>query len=145
LKNENKRLVENLTYLEKEVDALKSTIEYQDFNDAINTIESYKSTKTLKDTSKFLALNNGTGFTTLDREGNCPCTISFKEGSIEWKPNTVLELMAFRVEKEKILLTYNTVEETQHTYQFIMTMGPGRDDQEEKWRIEGIRLNDKSN
>jgi predicted nuclease with TOPRIM domain len=145
LKDENKRLAENLTYLEEEVDALKTTIDYQDFNDAINTIESYKSTKEFKDTSKFLTLNNWTGFTTLDREGNCPCIINFKEGSIEWKPNTVLELMEFKVEKEKILLTYNTVEQIQHTYQFVMIKGPSLEGREEKWRIEGIRLNEKSN
>ncbi|QED50011.1 hypothetical protein FSZ17_05470 [Cytobacillus dafuensis] len=145
LEKENKRLVESLFQLEEEVDALKSTVEYQDFIDATSTIESYMAMETFKETWGFIALKNGTSFSMRDSVGNCPCSFAFYGKSFEWVPNTVLTLKEFRIEKEKILLTYNTVADIKHNYQFVMTKAAGRNDKVERWRIEEIKLKVKGN
>ncbi|KAB2331603.1 hypothetical protein F7731_18425 [Cytobacillus depressus] len=145
LEKENKRLVESLSQLEEEVAALKSTVEYQDFIDATSTIESYKAMETFKETWGFIALKNGTSFSTIDSIGNCPCGFTFYGKGFEWVPNTVLTLKEFRIEKEKILLTYNTVTDIKHNYQFVMTKAAGRNDKVGRWRIEEIKLKVKGN
>lgn len=145
LEKENKLLVENLSQLEEKVDALTSTVEYQDFIDATSTIESYKATETFKETWEFISLNIGSGFSAMDNAGNCPCGFIFNRNHIEWVPNAVLTLREFSIEKEKILLTYNTVVDIKHNYQFVMTKSAARNDKVERWRIEEIKLKEKGN
>lgn len=58
---------------------------------------------------------------TKDSAGNCLSGISFGSRSIEWILSSVLELKEFRIEKERIFLTYNTVEKIRNDYQFVMT------------------------
>jgi uncharacterized coiled-coil protein SlyX len=143
LLEDNKGLEENLLHLEEEVKALKSSVATKDFNEAVAAIESFKSKQTFKETMEFLAASNGIGTSTLDREGNCPCSFAFQGDSIEWMPNAILDLQGFSIEKEKILLTYNTVNYLEHDYQFVMAKEAGWKDSTKKWRIEGITLLDK--
>ncbi|MHC0039385.1 hypothetical protein [Pseudoneobacillus sp. C159] len=129
LENRNRKL-------EEEVDTLKSNVSYQDFLKAKNTVESYKLAKTFNDAMQYFARVNGTGITTLDLEGNCPCYF----GDYNWKPHVVTELKELRVQKGKILLTYST--KNQQDYQFIMTEAMGWNNVErvkEEWRIEAIK------
>jgi len=143
LLEDNKRLEENLLQLEEEVRALKSSVATNDFKDAVAAIESFKSKQTFKETLEFLAASNGVGAGTLDREGNCPCSFTFQGDSIEWIPNAILDLQAFSIDKEKILLTYNTVNYLEHDYQFVMAKEAGWKDFTKKWRIVGIKLVEK--
>lgn len=145
LKRDNDRLAENLSDLEEEVAAAQSPVRYQDFKDAISVVEAYKAAGDFKEVIELIALYNGVGYGTLDNEGNCPCSISFKDGSFEWSPGVVLELIEFSIEKGRIILTYLTVEDLDHNYQFFLTRSEGFYDMTEKWRIEGIRLKEKEN
>ncbi|MBS4221779.1 hypothetical protein [Lederbergia citrea] len=140
LSEENQLLIEDLSASEKEVTLLKTSTEYQAFLNAINSIESYKTSKTFKEASEFIS--NGQGFATMDREGTCPCSFDFKgtPSLFEWIPNAVQELKEFRIEGEKILLTYTTNEDIGHNYLFVMTKAIGVFTQDKKWRIEAIQL-----
>lgn len=142
LEKENKRLVENLTQLEEEVDSLKS-VDYQEFMDAISTVESYKTAETLEEARQFMSIRVGTS--TLDRAGTCPCSWLFDIRSFEWIPNTVIKLSEFTIEKEKILLTYNTIEDIERDYQFVMTKEEEGNTNVERWKIEKIKLKEKGN
>jgi regulator of replication initiation timing len=148
LKKENELLTEDIFDFKKEVDALKSPVNYQDFIDAISAVESYKDAESFNRAKEFFAFSKDTGFSTafstIDSAGNCPCGISFRGGGIEWIPNTVLELKEFRIEREKIFLTYKTVESIRRDYQFVMTktktIGFSNNYKVEKWGIEEIKL-----
>ncbi|MHC0039389.1 hypothetical protein [Pseudoneobacillus sp. C159] len=124
--------------LEEEVDTLTSSVSYQDFLLAKNTVESYKVAKTFDDATQYLGLVEGLGISSLDPELNCPCFISNYGKKLEWKPHVVTELKEFKIEKGKILLTYKT--KSQQDYQFMMTKALGwkSEDQVEDWRIESI-------
>jgi regulator of replication initiation timing len=139
LEKENELLTEEISNFKKEVEVLKSPVNYQDFIDAISAVESYKEVESFIKTKEFFALSMYTSFSTTDRVGNCPCGISFRTGGIEWMPNSVLELKEFRIERERIFLTYNTVEIIRHDYQFVMTKTKGYKDEVERWRIEYIK------
>jgi len=135
LETANKRLVENLIQLKEEVDSLKS-VDYQEFIEAISTVESYKAAETLEEARQFMS--KWVGSYRLDQASTCPCGWIFNGGGIEWIRNAVVELSEFTIEKEKILLTYNTIEEIERNYQFVMM-------KEEGWKIEEIKLKVKGN
>lgn len=124
--------------MEEEVESLRSAIEYQEFTAAINTIESYKASQSFQEASKFIAFKEGGGHITMDT-GNCPCEFGFNGKGFEWVPNAVLDLKEFRIEKDKVYITYNTLEEIKNNYQFVMTKSIGRYDSVKKWRIEEIK------
>ena len=143
LKNENDTLAENLSYLEDELAAAKSTIQYEDFMDAIDVVETYKAAGEFKEVFELIAVGNFIGFSTLDQEDNCPCRINFKYTSLDWSPGVVMNLDGFSIEKGKILLTYLTVENLESNYQFVLTRSGDFYDKTEKWWIEEIRLVEK--
>jgi hypothetical protein len=151
LQNENKQLVEQISQLEEEVKELKSFIQYQDFNDAISTVNSYKAAKTFFQAINYIAFDGTTvTYSYLDFEGNCPCFFNFDGLGFEWKPNVVGNLSEFRTKKGKIILIFNSVQNEHTTYQFVMTKAAGLKenksspigfdlDKEEKWRILEIK------
>ena len=143
LKNENDTLAVNLSNLEEEVAAAQSSVRYQDFMDAIDVVETYKAVEDFEEVIELIVVDNFTSIGTLDKEGNCPCNINFKYSNLDWKPGVVMNLSEFRIEKEKILLTYLTVENLESNYQFVLTRSDGFYDMTEKWRIEDIRLKEK--
>ena len=153
LQNENKQLVEQISQLKEEVKELKSSfIQYQDLNDAISTVNSFKAAKTFFQANNYIAFD-GTGtvsYSSLDFEGNCPCFFNFDGLGFEWKPNVVGNLSEFRTEKGKIILIFNSVQNEHTAYQFVMTKATGLKenksspsgfdlDKEEKWRILEIK------
>ncbi|RFB13527.1 hypothetical protein DZB84_16270 [Bacillus sp. HNG] len=138
LETGNKQLTEEIVKLEEAVEALKTPVHYQDFLEAIKLVESYKEAKTFKEASEFIALQNGFGLMAQDSSLTCPCLFAFNSKSVEWIPNAVLELVKVRTEKDKIILTYNTVNDI-GDYEFVLIKGMGRNDPTEKWRIEEIK------
>lgn len=134
LKEKNIILEEDISNLEEDITSLKFNMDYKDFNDAINTIESYKKVKTFEDAKQFVSW--GEGFTSIDQEGNCPCGFIFSGKGFEWRPNVILELNKFTIESGRILLTYHTAKEIDRDYQFILTNDEG-------WKIEDIKLKKK--
>jgi hypothetical protein len=143
LKNENDTMAVNLTNLEEEVAASRSSVRYQDFLDAIDVVEAYKAAGDFKEVIDLIALQELGGYSTSDKEGNCPCSIIFKYSNLDWSPNVVLNLSEFNIEKGRILLTYLTAEALEDNYQFVLTKGGGYYDMNENWRIEEIRLLEK--
>lgn len=143
VREEKEVLEENLSQMGEEVEALRSAIEYKEFTAAINTIESYKATQSFEEANEFIALKDGVGSYTI--EGNCPCGFFLSEKGFEWIPNSVLEIKEFRIEKDKVYLTYNTVEDVKNNYQFVLSKAVGRNEMVEKWRIEDIKLVAKEN
>ncbi|MBN8204206.1 hypothetical protein [Bacillus sp. NTK034] len=129
--------------LEKEIESLSSAIEYKEFSAAIKTIESYKALQSFEEANAFMARIDGSGYYTGERSGKCHCGFIFNGEGFEWIPNSVLDLKEFRIEKDKISLTYQTVEEVKQDYQFVMVKAPGQYDREEKWRVEEITLVEK--
>lgn len=138
-RKENKDLEVTLSELEKEIESLRSAVEYKEFADAVREVETYKAVQTFEEANGFIALKDGAGSYTIDSEGNCPCGFFFEKG-FEWVPNAALDLKAFRIENDKIFLTYHTAEDIKQDYQFVMVKAPGRFDREEKWRIDEIKL-----
>lgn len=143
LKYENDTLAENLSNLEDELAAAESTVQYEDFMAAIDVVETYKAAGDFEEVIELIAVDNFTSISTLDKEGNCPCSIFFKYSSLDWSPGVVMNLSEFSIEKGKILLTYLTVENLDSNYQFVLTRSDGFYDMTEKWRIEDIRLIEK--
>ncbi|GAA0343163.1 hypothetical protein GCM10008967_37010 [Bacillus carboniphilus] len=140
LQGKNSQLEEDLSSLKDEIDAIKSPIPYQDIQDAIKTVESYKSVEKLAEVNELLARENGIGLYFMNREEECPCGISFSSRSFEWIPNAVLDLKEFKMENEKLLLTYSTIDDIKHDYQFVLSKGLGRSEPIEGWYIEDINL-----
>ncbi|MBT2642794.1 hypothetical protein J7I80_11195 [Bacillus sp. ISL-41] len=140
LKNESDTLAVNLANLEEEVAASQFSVRYQDFLDAIDVVETYKAAGDFKEVIDLMALKELSGFSTSDKELNCPCSFSFKNSNLDWSPGVVLNLSEFSIEKGRILLTYFTVEDLENNYQFVLTRSEGFYDMTEKWRIEDIRL-----
>jgi FtsZ-binding cell division protein ZapB len=138
LENENKRLKDELSGLEHEIEALKTSVDSQDLFDAIEVVEAYKGTKTFDEAIGFILLRNGLGYSK-GPEGKCPCEISFNGRLFEWLPNAVQELTKFRVEGDTIYLTYKTSNDIKYNYQFILSKGEDFD-QIGKWRIKSITL-----
>ncbi|WP_404357537.1 hypothetical protein LG291_03785 [Cytobacillus firmus] len=139
-RKEKEDLEKSLSELENEIESLRSTVEYKEFAAAVREIDSYKTVQTFEEANRFIALKEGAGSYTIDNEGNCPCGFGFNYKGFEWVPNAVLDLKAFRIENDKIFLTYHTAEDIKQDYQFVMVMAPGRFDREEKWRIDEIKL-----
>ncbi|MDF2038334.1 hypothetical protein P2R12_15320 [Cytobacillus oceanisediminis] len=142
-RKENKDLEVSLSELEKEIESLRSAVEYKEFAAAVKTIDSYRAVQSFDEANRFIALKEGTGSYTIDSEGNCPCGFGFNEKGFEWVPNAVLDLKEFRIEKDKIHLIYHTAEDVKQDYQFVMVKSPGRFDREKKWRIDEITLVEK--
>ncbi|WP_342025949.1 hypothetical protein AADC60_04040 [Cytobacillus pseudoceanisediminis] len=140
VREEKKSLEENLSQLEEEVGTLRTAIEYKEFIAALSTIESYKASQSFQEATKFMAFKDGQGYFTTDKAGKCPCGFGFNGKGFEWIPNAVLDLKDFRIEKDKVYLTYNTVEDIKTNYQFVMTKAIGKYDSVKKWRIEDIKL-----
>ncbi|MGA5690652.1 hypothetical protein [Cytobacillus pseudoceanisediminis] len=140
VREEKEELEENLSQMEEEVESLRSAIEYQEFTAAINSIESYKASQSFQEATKFMAFKDGQGYFTTDKAGNCPCGFGFNGKGFEWIPNAVLDLKEFRIEKDKVYLTYNTAEDIKTNYQFVMTKAIGKYDSVKKWMIEDIKL-----
>ncbi|MBE4906959.1 hypothetical protein IMZ08_02665 [Bacillus luteolus] len=140
LLSENEKLIATVSKLEEENGLLKTSIDYQDFNEAVTTVESYKSAKTFEEIYEFFLGTRGLNFSQFCPEGKCSFDISFNGRTIEWVPNTIQELKDFKVEGEKIYLTYHTNEDIKHyNYQFVLAKGEGMfKNQEEAWRIESI-------
>ncbi|OMF51731.1 hypothetical protein BK139_23265 [Paenibacillus sp. FSL R5-0490] len=136
---ENKALEESLSELEKEIESLRSAVEYKEFAAAVREVDTYKAVQTFEEANRFIALKDGVGSYTNDSEGNCPCGFFFEKG-FEWVPNAALDLKAFRIENDKIFLTYHTAEDIKQDYQFVMVKAQGRFDREKKWRIDEIKL-----
>jgi hypothetical protein len=123
---------------------------YQDLNDAISTVNSYKTAKTFDEASTYIAFDADIGGFSTVNEGNCPCFFNFNERAFEWKPNVIQNLSEFRTEKGKIILIFNSVQNEHTAYQFVMTKAAGWKhdksktigwvvDKEEKWRILEIK------
>lgn len=144
LKN-NEELVGEIAKLEEDIEGLKTSVAYQDFKEAMDTVEAFKAANTIIETRDLIAFNNGSGFITRDREGNCPCYMSFRMygDSVEWKPNTILSLKEFSLDNDKVLLTYHTAEEFEDDYQFIILKSTLNREQEERWMIDEIKLKKK--
>src|SRR5690606_14148408 len=106
--------------LKKEIESLRSAIEYRELSAAIETIESYKASQSYKKANAFMARIDGSGYYTGERSGKCHCGFIFNGEGFEWITNSVLDLNVFRIEKDKIRLTYQTVEEVKQDYQFVM-------------------------
>ncbi|RXJ04537.1 hypothetical protein DS745_03905 [Anaerobacillus alkaliphilus] len=146
VEGENKELIDHVFHLEKEIDLSKSYFDYSEFNDAINTIELFKKVEEFAEVKNFFLTGTSTGnfglsFSALDREGTCPCRIGFSSGkSIEWIPNSILNLIQFSVQKDKLILIYETSEDIEENFQFVMAKGTAWDDLTEKWRIEEIKM-----
>ncbi|WP_282032857.1 hypothetical protein [Metabacillus indicus] len=136
---ENERLKSYVDNLEKEMDRLKSPVLYQDFLEAVRTVEDYKEEDSFNKAKDYFALSLNGGFSTLDRAGNCPCSIFFGTGSIEWKPKSVLDLKELGIEGEKIFLTYQTGDMKKDDYQFVMKKTKRFNDDTLSWRIEEIK------
>ncbi|MHA6261534.1 hypothetical protein ACXYMX_16865 [Sporosarcina sp. CAU 1771] len=134
LKEKNVTLEEDISNMEEDIASLKFNMDYKDFNEAINTIESYKKVKVFDDTKQFVS--SGVGSYYIDQKGNCPCGFLFSGKTLEWRPNVILELNKFTIENGRILLTYHTAKEIGRDYQFILT-------NEEGWKIEDIKLEKK--
>lgn len=143
LKNENDTLAVKLSTLEEEVASSQASVQYQDFMDAISVIETYKAAVDFEKVADLIALQNLTGFSTMDKEGNCPCSFNFRDNALDWIPGVVLDLKEFSINKDKIVLTYLTVESLENNYQFVLTRSEGFYDMTEKWRIADIRLLEK--
>jgi hypothetical protein len=143
LKNENDTLAVNLSTMEEEVAAAQASVQYQDFLDAVGVVETYKAAGEFQEVIELIAFGNFTGFSTLDQEDNCPCRINFKYSNLDWSPGVVLNLKEFSINKDKIVLTYLTVENLEDNYQFILIRSDGFYDMTEKWRIADIRLIEK--
>ncbi|WP_102261057.1 hypothetical protein [Mesobacillus jeotgali] len=143
LKYENDILAFDLSNLKEELAASQSSVQYQDFLDAISVVEAYKAEEDFEKVFNLIAINNFIGFTTKDREGNCPCSITFKYSNFDWSPGVVLNLKEFSINKDKIVLTYLTVEDLENNYQFVLIRSNGSSDKTEKWWIEEIRLVEK--
>ncbi|MGX1193022.1 hypothetical protein [Metabacillus sp. SLBN-84] len=135
---ENERLKNDADDLKKEIDRLKSPVLYQDFLEAVRTVEAYKREDSFNKAKDYFGFSLNGGFSPLDRAGNCPCSIHFGTGSIDWEPNSVLDLKKMGTEGEKILLTYQTGEMIKEDYQFVMTKTEGFNDKTLKWKIEEI-------
>ncbi|MEM5015549.1 hypothetical protein WKH31_04570 [Metabacillus indicus] len=136
---ENEQLKSDADDLKKEIDRLKSPVLYQDFLEAVRTVEDYKEEDSFNKAKDYFAFSSNGGFTTLDRAGNCPCGIDFKSESIDWKPNSVLDLKELGIEGERIVLTYQTAEMIKDDYQFIMSKTKGFNDETPRWRIEEMK------
>ncbi|WP_144478905.1 hypothetical protein [Cytobacillus oceanisediminis] len=150
LQNENKQLGEQISQLKEEVKELKTFIQYQDLNDAISTVNSYKAAKTFFQANNYIAFDGTVSYSYLDLEGNCPCFFNFDGLGFEWKPNVVGNLSEFRTEKGKIILIFTSVQNEHTAYQFVMTKATGLKenksspigfdlDKEEQWRILEIK------
>ncbi|QOR67224.1 hypothetical protein IM538_03520 [Cytobacillus suaedae] len=139
---ENEELVVEIAKLEEDVEDLKTSVAYQDFKLVMDTVEEFKAANTINETRDLIAFNNGSGFGTRDREGNCPCYMTFRMygDSVEWKQNMILSLKEFSLDKDKVLLTYHTVDEFEDDYQFIMLKSTLNREQEERWMIDEIKL-----
>ncbi|UCZ51607.1 hypothetical protein LGQ02_12090 [Bacillus shivajii] len=126
LQKENEELLEKKSVLQQDIDAVQR-VDYQDFTDAVNTVELLKQTaihdeaKELFTTEAGVMEYEGELFVLVDREW------------INWSESPVLELIEFSIEKDKILLTYNTIRDIRHRYGFVMVS-------EEEWKIEEIKL-----
>lgn len=129
--------------LKGEFETLKSPIQYQDFAEAINVIEAYKASQSFEEAIEFIAFNIGYGYFTADKERKCPCAFDFNGKGFEWIPNAVLDLKEFRIEKDKIYLTYNTVQDVKNNYKFVMTKAIGKGDEVKGWKIEEFELEEK--
>ncbi|TDL82403.1 hypothetical protein [Peribacillus frigoritolerans] len=136
---ENERLKNNADDLKKEIDRLNSPVLYQDFLDAVRTVEDYKEEDSFNKAKDYFGFSLNGGFSPIDRAGNCPCSIHFKTGSIDWEPNSVLDLKEIGIEGEKIVLTYQTADMIRDDYQFIMSKTKGFDDETLRWRIEEVK------
>ncbi|CAM4034735.1 hypothetical protein [Mesobacillus thioparans] len=143
LKNENETLTFNLSTMEEEIAAAQSSVRYQDFMEAIDVVETYKAAGKFTEVIDLIAFGNFTSFTSLDFEDKCPCSFTFKYSNLDWSPGVVLNLKEFSINKDKIVLTYLTVEDLEDNYQFVLTRSDGYYDRTEKWRIEEIRLVEK--
>ena len=128
LKKEKEQLAERLFQLEEGVESLKG-VKYQDLNGAIETVESYKNAKTIEEAMESLPKVNYF----LLSDGDCPCTFTFGTHVLDWIPNGVLDLREFTIEKDNILLTYNTSEEIRRDYEFVIV-------KEDEWVIKEIKL-----
>ncbi|KEZ50907.1 MULTISPECIES: hypothetical protein [Metabacillus] len=134
---ENERLINDFTSLKNEIDELRTPVEYQDFLDAVQTVESYKVKGSFSEAKELVAAT--TGFSSLDRAGTCPCGFSYENGrGIDWKPNSVQDLKKLGIEGERIILTYQTGEMIKDDYQFVLKNTEGVNDKTLKWRIEEI-------
>ncbi|KEZ51587.1 hypothetical protein [Metabacillus indicus] len=136
---ENEQLKSDADDLKKEIDRLKSPVLYQDFLDAVRTVEDYKKEDSFIKAKDYFAFSLIGGFSSLDSAGKCPCGIDFKSGSIDWKPNSVLDLKELGIEGERIVLTYQTAEMIKDDYQFIMSKTKGFNDETPRWRIEEMK------
>ncbi|MBE4910085.1 hypothetical protein IMZ08_18780 [Bacillus luteolus] len=137
LEKENNRLTEEISKLEEENETIKTSVNYQDFHEAVSTVESYKVAKTFEEAREYLLFANGLGYTKSD--DGCPCEISFNGRGFKWFPNAVQELKEFSIEGDKIYLTYNTSEDIKRNYKFILAKGEYLD-QLGKWRIKLITI-----
>ncbi|MCM3597229.1 hypothetical protein M4D55_15750 [Metabacillus idriensis] len=135
--NENERLKSNISELEKEIESIKSPVSYKDFLEAVRTVEEYKGEESFGKAIDYFAYSMYTNFGTI--KGNCPCSVSFRNRAIEWRPNSVLDLEEFKIEGERIFLTYKTSEMIGYDYQFAMIKSKGFNDEAISWRIEYIR------
>ncbi|ALC90668.1 hypothetical protein AM500_13400 [Bacillus sp. FJAT-18017] len=132
------------------VKGLESFVKNKDLKEAISTVNLYKEAKTFQEAQNYIAYGtSGIGFITRKREGDCPCSITFNERTFDWKPNVVLSLSESKAENGKIILIYNSVQNENNVYQFVMTKTAGWkqdnsktigmvEDKEEKWRIQEI-------
>ncbi len=143
VENENNRLVESVAQLEELVDSLK-TVDYQEFMEAMGTVEAYKAAEGFEEAREAMSTNVSIYMT--ESEGPCsPCGwgFGFNRHHMDWKPNTFQELREFTIEREKILLTYNTIDELKHDYQFVVSKGEGWDSRE-GWKIQDVKLKAKN-
>ncbi|WNF23381.1 hypothetical protein [Mesobacillus jeotgali] len=143
LKIENDTLAVNLSTIEEEVASSQASVQYEDFMDAMSVVEAYKAVEDFEKIADLIAFQNFTSFGTKDKEGNCPCNINFKYSNLDWSPGVVLNLKEFNINKDKIVLTYLTVEDLENNYQFVISRSEGFYDSTEKWRIADIRLIEK--
>lgn len=143
LKYENDTSAVNLSTLEEELASAQSSVQYEDFMEAISVVETYKAAGEFTEVIDLIAFGNFTSFTFRDLEDNCPCSITFKYSNFDWSPGVVLNLKEFSINKDKIILTYLTVEDQEYNYQFVLTRSDGYYDRTEKWGIEEIRFVEK--
>ncbi|MGD6795957.1 hypothetical protein [Metabacillus indicus] len=136
---ENERLKNDAEDLKKEIDSLKSPVLYQDFLEAVRTVEAYKREDSFNKAKDYFGFSLNGGFSPLDRAGNCPCSIHFGTDSIDWEPNSVLDLKEMGIEGDIIALTYQTDEMIVENYQFIMNKTKRFKDDTLRWRIEEIK------
>ncbi|MCM3708668.1 MULTISPECIES: hypothetical protein [Cytobacillus] len=115
--NENKELIEKNEHLNNEVEGLKEPIKYEDFMDSLNALEDFLSY-------------------VIKNRNDCPCYMYIGNHQYEWIHKPLAKPYAFRQEKGKIYLAYESPE----YYDYEWVIGKYKEgNAPERWSVEDIK------